>query len=216
MCGRFNITDHPGVYDLCQALGVAAPAPNFNVSPGSLAELVLKSPRGNQKQLGYWSLLLEAHPTKAKQIRPNPNYKTFNAQSRRLTESQLWQQPYKAQRCIVPVSGFYEWNQGQCHYITPANGEAFAMAGLYQQTQVGAQQILSFSIITLPPQAEFCHIHDKSYPFALLPQEYATWLDKDEFRPDIYQRWMHGGIRQAIDITKVNAPYLPSAQQDLF
>lgn len=217
MCGRFNITDHKGVYDLCEALGVPAPKPNFNVAPGAQADIVVNiknrvrcntsDPTPNQLVKGYWSMLMEAHPDRPQQLRPNPKYKTFNAQSRRLQTSSLWQHAYQHQRCIVPMSGFYEWQAGQCHYIQPADCSAFAMAGLYRQQVIAGQAITSFSVITLPPQAAFSHIHDKSFPFALLPDEYEVWLDNSRCQPQEFQMWMDGGIRQAISITAINGPH---------
>ena len=206
MCGRFNITDHPGVYDLCEALGVPAPKPNFNIAPGAQADVVIKHGH-NQLVSGYWSMLMEAHPDRPDHLRPNPKYKTFNAQSRRLTSSSLWHDAYQQQRCIVPMSGFYEWKGGQCHYIQPADGSAFAMAGLYRQQMIQGQVVTSFSVITLPPQPEFCHIHDKSYPFALLPEEYELWLDNSQCQATEFQHWMDGGIRQAISIEAMNSPH---------
>lgn len=206
MCGRFNITDHKGVYDLCEALGVPTPKPNFNVAPGAQADIVIQQ-HHHQLVSGYWSMLMEAHPNKPQQLRPNPQYKTFNAQSRRLQSSSLWQSAYQQQRCIVPMSGFYEWQGGRCHYIQPADGSAFAMAGLYRQQTLQGKAITCFSVITLPPQAAFCHIHDKSYPFALLPEEYALWLDNSQCQSDTFATWMAGGIRQDISITPMNGPH---------
>lgn len=206
MCGRFNITDHPGVHDLCEALGVPAPKPNFNVAPGAQADIVIKQER-NQILSGYWSMLMETHSDKPEHLRPNPKYKTFNAQSRRLTSSSLWHDAYQQQRCIVPMSGFYEWKDGQCHYIQPADGSAFAMAGLYRQQLIRGHKVTSFSVITLPPQPEFCHIHDKSYPFALLPDEYELWLDNSQCQAAKFQQWMDAGIRQKISIEPMNSPH---------
>ena len=217
MCGRFNITDHKGVYDLCEALGVPAPKPNFNVAPGAQADIVVKAENGvrcatsdptpNQLLKGYWSMLMEAHPDRPEHLRPNQQYKTFNAQSRRLTSSSLWHTAYQQQRCIVPMSGFYEWKGGRCHYIQPADGSAFAMAGLYRQQIIQGNMVTSFSVITLPPQPEFCHIHDKSYPFALLPDEYELWLDNSHCQATEFQQWMDAGIRQKISIEPMNSPH---------
>lgn len=36
---------------------------------------------------------------------------TINARSEMITEAKTWREPVKKRRCLVPVSGFYEWDK---------------------------------------------------------------------------------------------------------
>jgi len=39
----------------------------------------------------------------------DPKRSTFNARAEGLENSSLWKRPLHRQRCLVPVSGYYEW-----------------------------------------------------------------------------------------------------------
>ena len=41
----------------------------------------------------------------------DPKRSTFNARAEGLQQSSLWNRPLHRQRCIVPVSGYYEWRK---------------------------------------------------------------------------------------------------------
>jgi putative SOS response-associated peptidase YedK len=42
---------------------------------------------------------------------PDPKRATFNARADNLEKSGLWRVPLHKRRCLVPVSGFYEWRK---------------------------------------------------------------------------------------------------------
>ncbi|SFR48077.1 Putative SOS response-associated peptidase YedK [Marinobacter daqiaonensis] len=205
MCGRFNVNDDPLVRDLMEQLGVARrPRPRLNVAPGSAAEVVLDAGEGRQLVEGMWSLLIEPHPD-GEGYRPNPRFKTFNARSDRLTSSPLWKRVYPKQRCIVPMSAFHEWRSGQVYNIHP-DGEAIAMAGLWQRYRNGDDEVISFTTITLPPHPRFSHIHDKSLPLMLRPEDFDAWLDPDFHQVDAFQGLMRPHIPVPLICEPVNSP----------
>lgn len=206
MCGRMNVTDHPGIQDLLDDLGIEYPiSPQLNIAPGSEAEFIINNGGDPDLIKGYWSMLIEPKPSDPARYRPNPKYKTFNAQSRRLYESRLWNQAYTSRRCIIPVSGFHEWKDG-CYNVTAADGRALVLAGLYQINDFHGVIVPSFSVITLPPQPAFSHIHDKSFPFFLKPEEYESWLNPAVRNTDTFDPAMAEGIRFPIRIARVIGP----------
>lgn len=207
MCGRMNVTDHPAMRTLMEGLGLSVcPDPRLNIAPGSLAQFVRQLENGERTLVeGYWSLLIEPKPD-GEGYRPSPRYSTFNAQSRRLESSPLWRSAYRDKRCIVPVSGFHEWVGKQCYNITPADGGAIALAGLYRQYQFGSASIDAFTVITLPPQPAFSHIHSKSFPLMLLPDDFAAWLDPELRETGTFADLMAAGIRLPVRATPVLSP----------
>lgn len=205
MCGRFNVTDSPVVGELMDELGMPLrPGPRLNVAPGSWAQLVLDTGHGRQLVEGMWSLLIEPHPS-GQSYRPNPKFQTFNARSDRLTSSPLWKRVYPNQRCIVPMTAFHEWRDGQVYNIHP-QGEAVAMAGLWQRYRYGNGHVMSFATITLPPHPRFSHIHDKSIPLMLRPADFDAWLDPDFHQVDAFQGLMRSHIPAPLVCQPVRSP----------
>ena len=194
MCGRYNVTESPEVQELMGQLGLPgiAPRPQLNVPPGGIGEFVMEAGGDRYLEPGIWSLLIEPRP-EGHGYRPNPKFHTFNARSDRLTTSPLWKKVYPSHRCIVPVSAFHEW-QGKQVYNIHAQGEATALAGLWQSWHFGDEQVSSFTVITLPPHPRFSHIHPKSIPLMLRPEDFDLWLDPDFHHTDAFAHLMKTNI----------------------
>jgi len=207
MCGRMNITDHPAMRALMEGLGLTgSPEPRLNIAPGSKTQFVRELETGERQLVqGYWSLLIEPRPA-GEGFRPSHRYSTFNAQSRRLESSPLWRSAFRDSRCVVPVSGFHEWLGKQCYDITPADSRAIALAGLYRHYRFGDTEVDAFTVITLPPQPAFSHIHSKSFPLMLLPEDYDAWLDPALKDTGAFSGLMAAGIRFPVRATPVVSP----------
>ena len=88
---------------------------------------------------------------------------------------------FKSHRCIIPASGFYEWQTlpdgKQPYCLHPTQGGLFAFAGLYEHWESeGGEVIDSCSIIVTEANAAITPIHDRM-PVILPPAAFATWLD---------------------------------------
>jgi len=46
----------------------------------------------------------------------------------------------------------------------------------------------SFTVITLPPHPRFSHIHPKSIPLMLRPNDFELWLDPDFHQVEAFHR----------------------------
>lgn len=204
MCGRFNVTDSPVVGELMDELGLSLrPRPQINVPPGGNADFVLEDGDGRQLVSGLWSLLVERKQGGG--YRPNPSFNTFNARSDRLTSSPLWRKVYPSRRCIVPVTAFHEWNDGKVFNIHP-QGEATALAGLWQRWEFDDDLVHTFTVITLPPHPRFSHIHPKSIPLMLRPADFDAWLDPDFHQVDAFQGLMRTHIPAPLVCQPVGSP----------
>jgi putative SOS response-associated peptidase YedK len=77
---------------------------------------------------------------------------TFNARSDNLERSSLWRTPLHKRRCLVPVSGYFEWRKSDKvrFRFTLSYQPIYAFAGLWDAWKSPAGDWLqSFSVITV-------------------------------------------------------------------
>jgi putative SOS response-associated peptidase YedK len=206
MCGRYNVTDAPEIQTLMGGLGLSGitPSPQLNVPPGGKGEFVIETDGKRQLVSGIWSLLIEPR-SDGSGFRPNPKFQTFNARSDRLTSSPLWRKAFPSKRCVIPVSAFHEWRGKQVYNIHPEN-EATALAGLWHSWHFGDEQMNSFTVITLPPHPRFSHIHPKSIPLMLRPDDFDLWLDPDFHQVGAFQPLLRTHIPAPLVCEPVQSP----------
>ena len=88
---------------------------------------------------------------------------------------------FAARRCLVPVSGFYEWaatgSGKQPWYFAHPNGAPLALAGLWERWRDAAgEPVHTFCIITCAPNDVVRPVHARMP--AILPAEaWPRWLD---------------------------------------
>lgn len=205
MCGRMNVTG-PYVPTLLERLGtpIIPPQHRLNLAPGAYAQFVVEQDGNRQTIDGMWSMLIERKPS-GEGFRPDPRYHTFNARSDALTIKPTWRKRYRTQRAIVPVSGFHEWKNGQCYQVEQ-EGQAIALAGLYEVWDFDGEVVPAFSVITLPPHPRFAHIHDKSIPLMLEPQDFDLWLDPSFTQVEAFGDLMQSRIRHPLCVTPIASP----------
>ena len=61
---------------------------------------------------------------------------TINARSETIAQAPTWREPFKKRRCLVPVSGYYEWPKAgkppkQPYLFELGNAQPMALAGLW-------------------------------------------------------------------------------------
>lgn len=104
----------------------------------------------------------------------------FNARAESVAEKPSFRDALRRARCIVPVSGFYEWQvipgakRKQPYWITRSDGRPLLFAGLYALHEWGA----SFTILTTAPNELMQAIHDRM-PVILDPADVDRWLDSE-------------------------------------
>lgn len=70
---------------------------------------------------------------------------------------------FSNQRCIIPVSGFFEWDSSKQKYLINIKGDTlFSLAGIFKtyQTENGSS-FKTFSILTQPANSEILPVHDR-------------------------------------------------------
>jgi putative SOS response-associated peptidase YedK len=179
MCGRFIAKTDQAWQNF---FTLKKPPPQFesyNIAPSQAVPVVRAGEDGNNCELLRWGLI----PFFAKGIAGK--YSTINARIESMTTSPAYRGPWKrAQRCIVPANGFYEWQElpgglKQPWFVHLAGRELFGFAGLWDSsTTTDGEVIQSFTIITLPAAPFMAEIHNtrQREPAILRPPEHAAWL----------------------------------------
>ncbi len=108
--------------------------------------------------------------------------KTFNARADSLDEKPSFRPAFRARRCALLVSGFYEWatvDGKRVPYLFSVPGHAiFCLAGLYEtwRPSQGGAEVHSCTIITTAANAQTLPIHDRM-PVILGTEVLDRWLD---------------------------------------
>lgn len=166
MCGRYALHAHPDVVALQFGL-VSIPLfePRYNVAPASKVLIV----RNDGAALLRWGLV----PGWAKE--PSLTAKLNNARAETVAQKPSFRDAYRKRRCLVPASGFYEWraesDRKQPYYVSPASGELFAFAGLWERWK----DLETCAIITTEANEKMRAVHDRM-PVIVAPQDYPRWL----------------------------------------
>jgi putative SOS response-associated peptidase YedK len=107
----------------------------------------------------------------------------INARAETVAEKPAFRAAFKYRRCIIPASGFYEWQKQnghkQPHYIHHAAGKPLALAGLWEYWQdAEGSAIESCTILTTRPNEMVRPLHNRM-PVILAPEDYDVWLHSD-------------------------------------
>jgi len=187
MCGRFTylftwreIHDHlQGFIDVPQVAAddpAAAYPPRYNIAPTQPILAVRVTPKGNAPALFRWGLV----PVWVKDPREFPLL--INARIESAASKPAFRGSVRHMRCLIPASGFYEWQKQpdgsrQPFYITLKDGAPMIFAGLWS-TWMGpeGEEIDTAAILTQAATGELTEIHDRT-PAVLRPEQYEMWLD---------------------------------------
>lgn len=185
MCGRFAVDVAPEVVSEIFALSeVPISRPRYNVAPTQEVAVVREgADGGNRLDLLHWGLI----PAWAKER--TIAYKMINARSETLLEKPSFRQAYKYRRCVVPVSGFYEWrHEGKAklpHYIRIRDGLPMLFAGLWESWKAPEGELVeTFTILTTAANKLLETIHERM-PVILHPAECGRWLDRSVTNPSV-------------------------------
>ena len=187
MCGRFELNINKD--QLIKTFVISDPQmpvfePNFNIPPGTDIPIIYQIGDHRRLTAAHWGLI----PSWSKDR--NIASRTFNARSETAAEKPSFRAAYKRRRCIVPATGYYEWQQQliddkpsgkKPFWIGRKDHQPFAMAGLFENwtdTESG-EKVESCTVLTREAYPKINHIHSRMP--VILPSEY-------------YQLWLKGAI----------------------
>ncbi len=136
-------------------------------------------------RLFFWGLIpfWVKDYTSANEIRR----KTFNAKAETLNEKPSFRHALHSKRCLVAVSGFYEWqtveNRKIPYLMSLKDREIFALAGLFDtwKNPENNEILKTFTIITTRanPKMEEIHNIKKRMPVILSAEDEKKWLSPE-------------------------------------
>lgn len=211
MCGRYSLFVPPADLEERFDVDISAYEPRYNAAPGQSLP-VITDERADTLETMEWGLVppwaesrKDGHiNARAETLAETPSFRDAFAQS----GSEL-----RAGRCLVPADGFYEWVETngtkQPYRVTLADGEPFAMAGLWTQWKPSTAQtgldafsggtgtetdsdhgvVESFAVVTTEPNDVVADLHHRM----------AVVLPREEER-----RWLTG---TTADVRELFEPY---------
>lgn len=178
MCGRFSL--FADLEYLISRFGILNSeefdfVKRYNIAPSQDVFAIIKSDEGNKAGFLKWGLV----PVWAKDERIS--HKMINARAETVDEKPSFKRLLKSRRCIIPASGFFEWQkngkQKQPYHIQLKNQEPFGFAGLWDRWEKEGKVIQSCTIITTKPNELMKDIHDRM-PVILRKENEEDWLDR--------------------------------------
>src|SRR5215831_17493247 len=114
----------------------------------------------------------------------------INARAEGIETKPTFRKPLRFQRCLIPCSGFYEWQTPASggkkvkYLFTREDGDFLALAGLYDTWKSpDGHNLRSCVIITTTPNEVVAPIHDRM-PVILAREDEDAWLNPDEIESE--------------------------------
>ena len=181
MCGRYALEAPRSQLSRRFALDECVDFPaRYNIAPASEIAVIRQSPVGERVlHLLRWGLV----PHWAKD--PAIGARLINARGESLSEKPAFREAFRRRRCLIPASGFYEWQptaaaagpaRKQPYYSSLKSGETMAIGGLWEAWTMPSGEILrSCCIVTTAANELLQPIHARM-PLILAAEHWPAWL----------------------------------------
>lgn len=180
MCGRYNIIPDAKAWitvgDVLRGIGIFDDLkPRYNVAPSQDVPAIRADPETGERAacMLRWGLI--PFWAKDKKI----GYKMINARAETVSEKPAYRTAFKKRRCLLPASGFYEWqktNGKQPYNIRMKDGRPFFFAGLWEHWEHEGETVESCTIIVTDANKLLEPLHDRM-PVIIKPKDFSGWLD---------------------------------------
>jgi len=108
----------------------------------------------------------------------DPNFgrkNAYNARGETVAEKPTFRAAFRARRCVIPASAFYERSEGRWRRILPTHDDAFALAGLFERANERSEEP-TYTMVTTEPNLAVAEVHDRM-PVVLATRDVEAWLD---------------------------------------
>jgi putative SOS response-associated peptidase YedK len=179
MCGRFTRmftwTDLVRLYRLTEKYYTNL-QPRYNVCPTTKIDAVFEKDGRHIEEM-RWGLIPQWWSKPLKELR----LATFNARAETVDNKPFFRTAFKKNRCIIPVSGYYEWQaigkEKQPWYFTDKQEPILSIAGIWDEwtDKETGKPLKTCSMIITEPNAFVSQVHDRM-PVLLRPDQFDGWL----------------------------------------
>jgi putative SOS response-associated peptidase YedK len=197
MCGRFVVARTVGelltIFEVDEVIG-DVPGISYNVAPTQdIAIIVDRSFEKAEDGSPIGELSREIHAARWGLVPrwsqgPASSSPLINGRIETILEKPSFKESVARRRCVIPASGYYEWQVNadgtkQPYYINAGNDGVFALAGLYEwwldpskDKSDPSRWLLSATTMTKNTAPELAHIHDRN-PVLLNADTFEAWID---------------------------------------
>lgn len=185
MCGRYLLT--PSTESLvrqyrAELLEPLDWQPRYNLAPTQSAPVIVQDESGSRfLRLMHWGLI----PSWSK----DDSYagRTINCRSETAAEKPSFREAFRSRRCLVPISGFYEWKRDGKnklpYLIQSTRTETLTLAGLWEHWEVRDAQGKStgeikdtFTLLTTQANPFIRPLHERM-PRILNSKDADLWMN---------------------------------------
>ena len=186
MCGRFTqfftYADLHAYWRAFADPNVPAPLgnlqPRYHICPTDPIVAVLQTKAGLELARVRWGLAPFWWKEPLKKLPA-----TFNARAETVATKPMFREAFKQRRCIIPASGYYEWQDRadgkQPWYFTAADGAPILLiAGLWEtwkNPDAEGETVRSATMVITEPNKFTAALHDRM-PVLLTKETMADWL----------------------------------------
>lgn len=179
MCGRFALkTPKATLVRDFSLLDCPDWEPRYNIPPLSELPIILGTENGWEAISMRWGLV----PSWAKDDKSAA--KLINARAETVAVKPSFRQAWKQRRCLIPVSGYYEWSREgkdkRPYYFSPQDSDWFVFVGLFEHWKLSDQSdhadLITFCIITTEANGDVQSVHNRM-PVILNTTQQQWWLD---------------------------------------
>lgn len=189
MCGRYYIDDGETVAEMRKILEevnlryhgtpLGDTMKTGEIFPTNVAPVLISQGESTQPVLMSWGF---------------PKWQAsgviINARAETAQEKPMFRNTIQKRRCIIPASGFFEWDHAQGHpkskfLLQPKESPMLYMAGLYSsfEDQLG-DQYSAYVILTVNANTDISALHDRM-PLIVEPGQNNRWLNDEKYARSI-------------------------------
>lgn len=169
MCGRYYLDLGILLTENFDSNNTISYETNFNITPQTKVPVLIE----NKLTMATWGFFPDW-------IKSQKNSKPlFNTRWETIQEKRTFQTAFKKHRCLVPISGWYEWknvNDEKQPYFFHKENQLLQAAGLYWLRSSGD---IEFSIITKEAEDDLLTIHNRT-PLILNKESQNVWISDIE------------------------------------
>ena len=169
MCGRYYLNLDNLLMENFDSDNTISYETNFNITPQTKVPVLIES----KLTMATWGFFPDW-------IKSQKNSKPlFNTRWETIQEKRTFQTAFKKHRCLVPISGWYEWknvNDEKQPYFFHKENKLLQAAGLYWLRSSGD---IEFSIITKEAEDDLLTIHNRT-PLILNKESQNVWISDIE------------------------------------